>query len=705
MAEETEVIIRIAVDQEEAADKLVQVKQALTNLTEEKQKQTEAYKKGNITEREYAEELVRIEGNQKKLGEEYRRLTEVQNTNSNSINALRQNNKDLLKERNNLDTSTQAGKERLKQLNEQLDKNNAAIKANVSGYEKQKIGIGGYADAIGQFFPALGSATKGVQGLDKGLWKLVANPIGAIITAIVGVVALLYKGLSQTAGGADLLEDSMAQLSAIFDVVMDRVGKVAGALIEFFKGNFTESANMMKESVSGIGDELANATKEAKELARATRDLEDAEIAFAVAGAKTENQIKRLILESKNRSLSESERMKKLAEATKLEEERVKEEIKNADEALRIASAKAAQRLNIVKKSSETEIEFGERVLEAFTGQYAVQADDLRDKVQEMLIARENAEGKSLSFLEKIQNQRDALEDKATEQKNKRLEKEQQDREKAYDEEQKWRERVAQQEAKKTQEEADRIIKQNKEKQERENTFNKAVTDFRTQIVNKAQDQEEERKKKTAEYEQKVENAKNQALDNAGNLLFAKKQGLRTATNAVFKQDAIKEIVITTRSAAMKAYDAFAKIPLVGPALGVAAAGATIAYGASQVAQIVGIPFARGGRVLSGQRIRSNDGQPIYRSNGDNLLASVRTGEVILNERQQAMLGGDRTFRRIGVPGFATGGMVGNDIPKTTLQLDKVLNAINKQKTILVLEDFERVSNRKYDAEQTAIVV
>lgn len=46
--------------------------------------------------------------------------------------------------------------------------------------------------------------------------------------------------------------------------------------------------------------------------------------------------------------------------------------------------------------------------------------------------------------------------------------------------------------------------------------------------------------------------------------------------------------------------------------------------------------------------------------NGDNVLATVKRGEVILNRRQQAALGGTRTFRSIGVPGFNRGGIVGN---------------------------------------------
>ena len=87
--------------------------------------------------------------------------------------------------------------------------------------------------------------------------------------------------------------------------------------------------------------------------------------------------------------------------------------------------------------------------------------------------------------------------------------------------------------------------------------------------------------------------------------------------------------------------------------------------GGAQIALIASQPtpaFADGGKVLSGKKIGAFDGRSISRSNGDNLLATVKTGEVILNKRQQAMLGGDNTFRRIGVPGFADGGLTGQSV-------------------------------------------
>ena len=104
--------------------------------------------------------------------------------------------------------------------------------------------------------------------------------------------------------------------------------------------------------------------------------------------------------------------------------------------------------------------------------------------------------------------------------------------------------------------------------------------------------------------------------------------------------------------------------------------------GALEIAAIAGqtMPaFAKGGKALSGQRIGSNDGTPISRSNGDNLLATVKTGEVILNEAQQNALGGSATFARIGVPGFAMGG-----VPTSVGSIsDSNVKAYNEQTQLL----------------------
>lgn len=68
--------------------------------------------------------------------------------------------------------------------------------------------------------------------------------------------------------------------------------------------------------------------------------------------------------------------------------------------------------------------------------------------------------------------------------------------------------------------------------------------------------------------------------------------------------------------------------------------------------------FAEGGQVLPAGRISARQNIPVQ-SNGDNVLATVRTGEMILNDRHQRrmeQLFGANVWGMIGVPGFDAGG-------------------------------------------------
>lgn len=157
------------------------------------------------------------------------------------------------------------------------------------------------------------------------------------------------------------------------------------------------------------------------------------------------------------------------------------------------------------------------------------------------------------------------------------------------------------------------------------------------------------------------------------------------------KAAAIAQATINTY---LGATQALASLP---PPASYIAAAATIATGLASVGKIAGIgantkkantnvgqkqsapelaapqleavpPFARGGVVKTGI--------PIHRGNGDNVLISAKTGEVVLNSQQQDMLGGSETFRAIGVPGFATGGLVGSS--NTTVQ-NTIIRRIDSQ--------------------------
>jgi hypothetical protein len=62
-----------------------------------------------------------------------------------------------------------------------------------------------------------------------------------------------------------------------------------------------------------------------------------------------------------------------------------------------------------------------------------------------------------------------------------------------------------------------------------------------------------------------------------------------------------------------------------------------------------------------GNGVINNGANVVPLSGGDNTLAYVRQGEVILNQQQQALAGGSRFFKSLGVPGFNAGGVVGGN--------------------------------------------
>ena len=119
------------------------------------------------------------------------------------------------------------------------------------------VGEGGKVDTITQKFSAmpgaLGQASSAMSGLGKQMWALVANPIGAVIAALVGAITLLYKAFASTNEGADKLDQALAGLSAGFEVVMNAIAKVADNLIGLFSDPqqaLSDFSDMLKENIT-----------------------------------------------------------------------------------------------------------------------------------------------------------------------------------------------------------------------------------------------------------------------------------------------------------------------------------------------------------------------------------------------------------------------------------------------------------------------
>jgi len=98
---------------------------------------------------------------------------------------------------------------------------------------------------------------------------------------------------------------------------------------------------------------------------------------------------------------------------------------------------------------------------------------------------------------------------------------------------------------------------------------------------------------------------------------------------AVGKAAAIAQTTIKTYEGAMSAYAAMAPIPFIGPALGIAAAGAVVAMGAQNIAKIRSSK-AKGGSVFSGGQYRVNENGPEMLSTGgqDYLMMGNKGGNI-----------------------------------------------------------------------------
>lgn len=517
---EDKILLSVELDQGQIGQAIKGIRDARIRIDELKASQAELKKQGQQNSVQYIaqeQEIKRLNASVNENSRIIQANTTIQKANENSINALREANKQLTKERNSLNTETEEGRKRIAEINEQIDSNNEKIKENVSSLEQQKINVGNYSGAVNALLPGLSQFTEGFSalsesakqfaddleqgkeqakqqreandelkasirqleaenrklaeageanaeaiannnaqieglkgqlstgtsaagGMVEGLKNMtraalafLATPLGIAIAAIAAAFKLLQTFINNSAAGMDLFEDITASVGTVINVLADRVVMLVGALGKLLSGDFKGALSGIKDTFSGIGDEIEREIKLTFELNAAIRDLEDAEVDFEIAASKNSNTIARLILQAKNRTATEKERIALINEAMKLEAAQTEQLIKNRQEALRIANEEANQRVGLARLVGETEREYAERTIVALR-ELGPAGDEYRDKILEAIKSRDQAEGQSISFQEKLQNQRDALEEKAEADRQKRAEKARAEREKQEEE-------------------------------------------------------------------------------------------------------------------------------------------------------------------------------------------------------------------------------------------------------------------------------
>src|SRR6478609_4949829 len=180
-----------ASENEKQVDDITKKINGLTKANADLNKQNkELAKTGQENSKEYLENSRQIEINKQKITESTaarKGLVQAILAEDNSIKGLQIQNANLIKQRNLLNTSTEEGRNKIAEINAQLDKNNETINENSSALEKQRFNIGNYKSALdGIVLAAVGAAlfalTSYFKGSEEGQNRL--NKLVQIGTAI-----------------------------------------------------------------------------------------------------------------------------------------------------------------------------------------------------------------------------------------------------------------------------------------------------------------------------------------------------------------------------------------------------------------------------------------------------------------------------------------------------------------------------------------
>jgi len=421
MAEEKEILIKIDVQ----ANQLADVQQLIKETNKE-------FAKGEKDVKEYTAEIRALKAEEAKLKEEGKQLLLQQKAQENSIEGMRAKLSLLTKQRNQLNLSDKDGVQRAAQLNVQIKE----LNNNLSGFERAG---GDFRRNVGNYPEQFKEAAGGVQVFGHSLGDLfkllLTNPFGLILTALTG----LYQALKQNDEIATFFKGVMTGLGIVLDNISGFISKVvlgfkdfltSGSALSGFvsdfgkritnfvlgpiqllisysevfsklaKGDFKDAAKTAALATIEFGKSMAFANNESNsllsslgELTQAGIDYENALDAIEAKQSKLnvtiselEKQRARLILQSKDLSKTEEERIR-LNEAAAAIDKRI-----------------LSERLSLLNE----EISAQQKYINALD-EGSVKREEAEFRLNDLLVQRNAFEQESIRFQELAQNKRNAI--------------------------------------------------------------------------------------------------------------------------------------------------------------------------------------------------------------------------------------------------------------------------------------------------------
>jgi len=242
--------------------------------------------------------------------------------------------------------------------------------------------------------------------------ELAAGQQAATVATNVSTLSLRGFAVALAATGIGLIVIAVAALISYLsklDPVLDAIEQITSGVAAAFSSLGKAIANLDFSNLIGGMEEAYTA---ASKLAEAQQTLQDLQSSQEVANAKASQQYDELILKSKNRTLTEKERIAFINQAQKIEEANFKQrlnlsqaELNNAIEAARIKGELSKQELANLNKNTIA------------YANYLLQAGKITQKEYDGIKAAElgkiEIRAESTRRLEKSQNAEDKLADDA----------------------------------------------------------------------------------------------------------------------------------------------------------------------------------------------------------------------------------------------------------------------------------------------------
>ena len=327
--------------------------------------------------------LIDLDETSEEYGERVEEIDKVQEKLNKAMKATGDDAKDVEGSYNALSKQMSELKKAFKATNDEAERSKLAAQINgINDHLKEMdASIGNYQRNVGNYegaftkglssiadkFQALGNPMKiaknGVNALGKAMKALIANPIGAIIMAIVVAVKALKKGFegSETATNSlkkafSALQPIMNGINKIFTGFANLVGKIAEKAIPALVNGVMKAADWMMSLLNKIGivsdeklEALRNSIAAQKEAVEVTQDLTNREIAlterkrkFQVDEAKAEMEVAELKSKATDKEkYSAAERQKFLNDAIAKERAINKEKLAIAQEEFDILKEKS----------------------------------------------------------------------------------------------------------------------------------------------------------------------------------------------------------------------------------------------------------------------------------------------------------------------------------------------------------------------------